>query len=204
MARVTLMARVASPLPCDLLGVGTLMAELNTGFDCHVCGARHDVLPLSFSVKAPFASSTIPTAERGRRVVLTPEQCILDGCRFYLRGRIPLRIHELDEPFIWGVWAEISPRDFMHIHEHWHTPGREAAKPYTGWLNTSLPLYGRTLNLAVEVHTQPVGRRPHFHVTDALHPLAREQRDGISLARVQEIAAAVLHADHATSWTASR
>ena len=84
-------------------------SELQTGFDCSVCGEHHDVLPLSYSVKAPLAVTAIPLDEFEKRVVITPDQCVIDGRDFYLRGRILVPIIGLGEPFVWGVWA-YSPR----------------------------------------------------------------------------------------------
>jgi hypothetical protein len=168
--------------------------ELINGFACKVCGQRHDVLPLSYSVKAPVAAVAIPPVELERRVVITPDQCIIDGKDFYLRGRILVPVIGVDEPFIWGVWAEISPKTFLRANELWKVQGREAEPPFQGWLNTELPLFGNTINLEISVQTQQVGRRPHFTVVDPEHPLAIEQRNGITLQRVEEIAEMILHA----------
>ena len=167
------------------------MAELLTGFACTACGRFHDVLPLSFSVKAPLAVTAIPADEIDQRLVITRDQCVIDNARFYLRGRIVVPIHGLAEPFIWGVWAEISPKNFIATQNLWKTEGREQTPPYPGYLDTALPLYGHTLNLEVEVQTQVVGRRPHFTVLSPDHPLAIEQHTGISLARVEQIAASL-------------
>lgn len=169
------------------------MAELTTGFLCGLCGKHHEVLPLSFSVKAPLAVAGVAPEEIASRVVINPEQCVVDGERYFLRGRIVLPILDFDQPFIWGVWAEVSPKNFLRTHQLWRTAGRERSRPFPGWLDTNLPLYGTTLNLEVEVQTQPVGRRPHFLIRDAKHPLQQEQVHGISLARVEEIAAEALH-----------
>lgn len=171
-----------------------------SGFLCRICGQRH-VLPLSYSVKAPLAVTSIPPSEIASRVVITPEQCVIDNRSFYLRGRIPVPIHGptglpsdiLAEPFIWGVWAEISPKNFIRAQQLWKTPGRESEPPFPGFLNSEIAPYGRTLDLELTVHTQPVGRRPHFYLTDAHHPLAIEQRTGITLQRVEQIAEAMLH-----------
>ena len=95
--------------------------------------------------------------------------------------------------FIWGVWAEVSPKNFIRTHDLWTQSGREAEPAYPGWLDTDLPLYGPTVNLEVSVHTQAVGRRPHFEILGESHSLRREQRQGITLSRVEEIAAALLH-----------
>jgi hypothetical protein len=170
-------------------------SELQSGFACRVCGKRHDVLPLSFSVKAPQAVTAIPLEELERRVVITRDQCVIDGRDFYLRGRIPVPILGLDEPFIWGVWAEISPKSFLRSNHIWHTEGREREPEFPGWLNNELPLFGSTINLEVAVQTQKVGWRPHFRVVDQAHSLAAEQRKGITLKRAEEIAELLLHSD---------
>jgi hypothetical protein len=163
------------------------------GFQCSICGLWHEVLPLSYSVKAPLAVTGIPEEELLRRVVFSKDQCIVDERSFYLRGRIPVPIHGQDQPFIWGVWASVSQNDFIRTHELWNTTGREAEPAFLGRLNTQIPLYGDTLNLAVRVRTQAVGRRPHFEVLDPAHPLAIEQRDGISMDRIRQIAEQILH-----------
>jgi hypothetical protein len=168
-------------------------SELSTGFDCHLCGSHHDILPLSFSVKAPQAAALIPVDQLEQRVVITPDQCVIDGRDFYLRGRIPVPILELDEPFIWGVWVEVGPKDFIRTIEQWNVAGRESEPPYPGWLNSEIPLFGNTINVQVNVQTQRVGRRPHFTLIDPDHPLAIEQRNGIPMSRVIQIAGQMLH-----------
>jgi hypothetical protein len=168
-------------------------SELATGFDCSVCGLHHDVLPLSYSVKAPLAALRVAPEDVDRRVVITPDQCVIDGKDFYLRGRIPVPVEGLEEPFIWGVWAEVGPRDFLRTNELWSTAGRELEPAFKGYLDSELFIFGDTINLEVMVQTQVVGRRPHFTVIDSEHALARDQRDGMSMERVVEIAEMILH-----------
>jgi hypothetical protein len=163
------------------------------GFQCSVCQLWHDTLPLSYSVKAPLAAQGIPEDELLRRVVFTVDQCIVDERNFYLRGRIPVPVLGQEQPFIWGVWASVSQKDFIRTNELWKIAGRETEPAYLGRLNTQIPLYGDTLNLAVRVRTQVVGRRPHFEIIDPAHPLAIEQHEGISIQRVREIAEEILH-----------
>jgi hypothetical protein len=163
------------------------------GFACTVCGEQHGTLPLSYSVKAPLAIAAISSEELEQRVVFSPDQCVVDGRDFYLRGRISVPVEGRDEPFIWGVWAEVSPKSFIRTNELWTVEGRENEAPFPGWLDTELFLYGDTINLEVRVQTMPVGRRPHFEIADEEHPLAIEQRRGITLDRVQQIAEAILH-----------
>lgn len=163
------------------------------GFECGVCGQWHDRLPFSYSVKVPHAVAAIPQEELDRRVVFTLDQCVIDDREFYLRGRIPVPVWGKRDLFIWGVWARVGPRDFVRTNELWKVKGREAGPAYEGWLNTRIPLYGETLDLELRVLTQVVGRRPHFELMDAAHLLAVEQREGISMQRVKNIAEAFLH-----------
>jgi hypothetical protein len=129
-----------------------------------------------------------------QRIVFTPDQCVIDGRDFYLRGRILVPVIGVEEPFVWGVWAEVSPTNFVRTNELWTVEGREAEPAFAGWLNTQLPVFGDTFNLEVSVQTQRVGKRPHFTVVDEEHPLAVEQRNGITMRRVEEIAERMLHA----------
>jgi hypothetical protein len=166
--------------------------ESENGFGCRVCGERH-VLPLSYSVKAPLAVGAIPAEEFDQRVVITPDQCVIDGKDFYLRGRVLVPVIGLAEPFVWGIWAEVSPKNFVRTNELWVVEGREREPAFPGWLNTQLPVFGDTYNLELSVQTQPVGQRPQFTVIDQDHPLAVEQREGITMERVEEIAVRMLH-----------
>jgi hypothetical protein len=165
--------------------------ELENGFVCGVCGEQH-ALSLSYSVKAPLAVRAIPTDELDERIVITPDQCVIDGRDFYLRGRFLVPIIGLEEPFVWGVWVEVSPKSFIRTNELWSVDGREQEPMFPGWLNTEVPLYGDTINLEVLVQTQKVGERPRFTVVDQEHPLAMEQRNGITMQRIEEIAEAML------------
>jgi hypothetical protein len=167
--------------------------ELQGGFACGVCGERHDVLPLSYSVKAPSAVRAVPAEEMQERIVITPDQCVIDNRDFYLRGRFLVPVIGLEEPFVWGVWVEVSPKTFIRANEMWAVEGRELEPAFPGWLNTEIPIFGDTINLEVMVQTQKVGQRPQFTVIDPEHPLAIEQRDGITMRRVEEIAALMIH-----------
>ena len=93
-----------------------------------------------------------------------------------------------------GVWASLSPANFERTVAMWTVEGRESEPSAFGWLATGLPLYQpSTLNLKTRVHTQPVGQRPLIELEPTDHPLAVEQHQGITMARVQEIAEQLLH-----------
>ena len=70
---------------------------------------------------------------------------------------------------------------------------RRERSPYFGWLQSALPYEPTTLYLKTSVHTIPVGERPDIVLEPSDHPLSVEQRHGITMARVQQIAEACLH-----------
>ena len=162
---------------------------------CGTCGDVHEELPLSYGPDAPEAWLAIPDDERADRGELSTDQCVIDGEHFFLRGRIEIPIHGSREPFAWLIWTTLSETNFRRASERWNTAGREAEPPYFGWLNTELrAVYeASTMNLKTFVHTRPVGQRPFVELLETSHPLQREQHEGISWARVQEIAEIVLH-----------
>lgn len=171
------------------------MAEESLGtFVCEVCGEQHP-LSLSYSSVYPSAAGDVPKEEVEQRVVMTRDQCVIDNERFYLRGRFAVPVHGIDEPFIWGVWVEVSPKNFVRTQELWNTEGRETEPLFPGYLNNEIPVFGETLNMKVHVQTRPVGERPRFFPQDPRHPLALEQRDGISTERVRKIAVGMWHPD---------
>ena len=173
--------------------ITVMSSELQGGFDCRICGRHHDDLPLSYSVKVPVAAAAVPVEEIGRRVIITRDQCVIDDRFYYLRGRFALPVHGLDEPFIWGVWARVTAKDFFRTHQLWTDPARVHEPLYEGLLNNELPVYGDTMNLPVRIQTMAVGRRPHFFVADPNHPLATEIREGITRDRIVAFAEKLLH-----------
>jgi hypothetical protein len=119
---------------------------------------------------------------------------VIKNEHFFIRGLIRLPVLDADASYEWGVWVSLSRASFERASELWETEGREAEPPYFGWLSTELPPYQpSTLNLKTSVQTQPVGLRPLVELEPTDHPLAVEQREGITLARVQEFAELLLH-----------
>jgi hypothetical protein len=166
------------------------------GYRCRCCGELHDELPMHY---APALWYLIPEPERERRCVLSSDQCIIDDKHFFVVGNLEIPVIGVDERFSWDVWVSLSDKNFLRACELWERVGRESGPPYFGWLSTLLPGYPNTLSLKTMVHTREVGRRPWVELEPTDHPLAIEQREGISMARVQEIAEIVLHAQPETN-----
>jgi hypothetical protein len=114
---------------------------------------------------------------------------------YYLRGVVELPITGVEEKFLWGVWARVWQTDYEEFANHYDVSRREETiGPYKGRLCNNLPGYvPTTLNLTCSIQVQPVGTRPLFVIDEPEHPLAIEQREGITLKRAREIAALVHH-----------
>lgn len=162
-------------------------------YRCSVCHSFHDGPPLSYGADAPHHFYQVAPEEREQRVHLSSDQCIIDNEFFFVRSCLEIPILESAEALVWGVWVSLSEKSFDRMNELWTNSGRESELPYFGWLSTEIPSYPSTLNLKTQVHTQPVGERPLIELEPSDHPLAIDQRDGISMARVQEIAELLLH-----------
>ncbi|MDP9841475.1 hypothetical protein J2853_000686 [Streptosporangium lutulentum] len=147
---------------------------------------------MAFSTEAPVYWT--PEMADDPDCALGSDQCVIQGQAFFVRGLIKISVTDLDEVFSWGVWVSLSPEKFARAAELWEAPGRESEPPYFGWLSTELPVYSpSTINLRTNLHTRPAGQRPLIEVEPTDHPLAVEQRTGITAVRVQQIAEALLH-----------
>jgi hypothetical protein len=166
---------------------------MTDGFLCSKCDQFHKELPMEFGADAPSAYYSIPEAEREARCELTEDLCMIDDREFYIRGCLEIPVVDGPQPFVWGVWTSLSQQSFKKMFEIWETPGRESEPPFFGWLCTSLPLYPETQLLKANVHTRPVGQRPFVELEPTDHPLAIEQRNGITMDRVRHIAESLLH-----------
>lgn len=163
------------------------------GFVCGTCGQFHAELPFEFGADAPAAYYAIPDAERASRCELTSDLCLIDAREFYVRGCLEIPVIDGPRPFVWGVWISLSQSSFQRLIELWESPERESEPPCFGWLCTALPTYPETLHLKTNVHNRAVGYRPLVELEPTDHPLAVEQRHGITMARVQQIAELLLH-----------
>lgn len=164
-----------------------------SGFDCTTCGQHHDELPMCLGLSAPELWLRWPDTERSR-ARLSSDQCVLEGRYYAILGRILLPVVDAATPFTWLAWVSLSEASFRRCDALWHTPGREQEPPCFGWLHSALPGYSTsTLSLKTHVQAMPVGERPLITLEATPHPLALEQRHGITLARVQQLVEASLH-----------
>jgi hypothetical protein len=158
------------------------------GYVCATCGTYHAELPLCYGTQAPDLWEQLSAEEQAERGELTPDLCIIDDASFFVRGHLEIPIQGTDELFIYAVWVSLSEANFARTRALWNDVARAHEPPYFGWFSTLLPGYPETLNLKTLVHTRAVGLVPWIELEPTDHPLAVEQRTGITWERVREIA----------------
>lgn len=164
----------------------------NDSFHCRVCDGRHPGPPLAFELAAPDLWN--PETAKDPFNELDGEICLIKGRGFFVRGLIEIPIIGETEPFAWNTWVSLSKGDFVRVLDLWDEPGRVDEQPYAGSLANDLPCQSSpTLGLEVLLHSRPVGARPLIELKSSASPLAVEQRNGISVARVQGIASSLSH-----------
>ena len=161
-------------------------------FRCSTCGEIHKGMP-GYSSDAPLTYYSIPVAERASRCLLESETCVIDGNVFLVRGCIEIPVRDEPEALVWGVWASLSEPSFRAWSETYQQDRRSHVGPFFGWLNAWLKPYPDTVGLKTRVHLRDHGQRPWIELEPTDHPLAVEQRNGISIERVAEIYSIMQH-----------
>jgi hypothetical protein len=163
------------------------------GFVCSTCGEWHAGLPLDWAFNAPIYWDQIPEGERSQKGHISGDFCAIDGRDFFVRGVIAIPILGSEEVFMWGVWVTLSRPHFDRILKLWNDPRIVEEPRYFGWLSNNIPIYPNTLNLKTHIFSKNVKHRPFIDLEPTDHPLAVEQRIGITYERVKEIAAQMTH-----------
>jgi hypothetical protein len=154
-------------------------------YRCGTCGREHEGLP-DLGMQYPDPYFDVPESERAARTTYTPDRCTVrddDGEHYFVRGVILIPIHGQDEAFGLGAWVSQSQKNFER-----YAANEKKMSPTFGWLVNRMGHYAETtFLLRTRVHFHDDGTRPNIELEPSAHPLAVEQRDGISLARAWEI-----------------
>jgi hypothetical protein len=162
------------------------------GFECVTCGEYHVGMP-SFGWDYPVQYLLIAEQERERRIELSSDACVIDEKWFFVRGCLEIPVREHEEPFSWGVWCSLSEENFQRYEKLFDRVAREAGESFFGWLCSAIPGYPDTQQLKTMVRVRPWPTRPLVHLEPTNHPLAVEQREGLTVERAREIAERIMH-----------
>ncbi len=147
----------------------------------------------SFGADVPLSYFRVPAEERKKRVRLGTDECVIDGEMFFVRGCIEIPVHGEDEPLSRGVWVSLSEQSFATWKACYEPRHRSHIGPFSGWLNAWIKPYPDTVSLKTMVQLRDDGLRPYIELEPTDHPLAMEQRNGISVERVAEIYSIMMH-----------
>lgn len=162
---------------------------------CACCDEPQFDLPTSWSVGPPASVLAIPEDERAARVKMNADVCIVDDRAFLIRGQLEIPIVGHPDRLIFGVWTSLSQASMGIICDTWDDADRARHGPFFGWLNSALPSFLDTLNLATHVHNRPPGTVPRIEIEPSDHPLSKAQREGVTMTWVIDLARALLRHD---------
>ncbi len=152
-------------------------------YRCPDCRDIHDGLPdLCFAL--PDAIFELNDEDRATRALVSSDLCVLDDQRYFMRCVLEVAITGHSDLFAYGLWAEVSARDFTRYAVYYNTDAPEPLSTFQGQLSNRLPLTEDTLGLLCLVHlSNEEGTRPAIAVAVQEHPLFAEQTEGIGLER---------------------
>jgi hypothetical protein len=160
-------------------------------FKCAGCGEVHEGGP-SFGYDAPPEYYNVPETERETRSRINSDLCIIDNEDFFIRATLSVPIIGAEEDFLWGVWVSQSKESFDRYVDTYESD--QSGDGSFGWLTVSMPGYAEDIfvHLPVDVFWGP--ERPEIKIHDDQdHPLAVDQRNGISWDKAVELAVTVMH-----------
>ena len=162
---------------------------------CKTCGKEIDEIP-AFATDRPAQYWDVPEEKRENDIFLTSDSCVIANRFFFVRGCIEIPVLDTDDHLEWGVWVSLKEENFFVWQDNYEVAKRSHLGPFFGWLCTALPGYPSTLNMKTMVHLRDDGIRPYIELEPSDHPLAREQHDGISWDRLQEVIHMLVHEEN--------
>ena len=164
-------------------------------FKCSCCGKIHEGSP-SFGFREPNQYSSLSTEQKVQLGTLTDDFCTIsdeDGTDYFIRTVLEVPIYGIQQPFLWGVWVSLSQKSFERYRETYNSPVE--GETFFGWVCNSISLYPNSSARPADVVVQSGGKRPKviLHDVDHQDPLLIDQKNGISIARAQELAERAIH-----------
>lgn len=161
-------------------------------FTCSRCGETHPGPPLAYSSVAPGAWYEL-TDDQRMASRLDGELCFIGGSRFFARANIEIPVNDAATQLVFAAWIELGAEDMRRLVERWDASDRAIDPGYEGRLANDLAGYPETIGLMAELQTGGSGTRSRAVLAPEEHPLTIDVWEGITMARVREIAEMLAH-----------
>lgn len=165
-------------------------------FKCTSCDEIHEGSP-SFAYPAPAPYTWLTDEERENIAELSEDLCAIaypEGAQYFIRAVLEVPIHGIEEPFLWGIWVSASEQSFQRYLDSYDKPQEDNC--FFGWISNRIAIYPSEESRGADVWIQTDGTRPRVvlhHKEPMTDALAIDQREGISIARAQELAEQAMH-----------
>jgi hypothetical protein len=159
---------------------------------CSGCGLRHAGL-FDLVVDRPAACPrdvvAISNADlHPAATILSEDFCIVDASHYFTSCLLQLPLlGSGGQRFGFGVWASLSRENFVLYSDTFNTGTQGDLGPWFGYLSNHLAGYPETFALKTSVRPNHGRNRPFIELEPTDHPLAVEQRDGITFDRMMDI-----------------
>lgn len=156
---------------------------------CSGCGEIHDIENMDVVFEYPHEMSKMSDGMKKKRCAYTSDICVIDESKYLVRGVVHMNVLEGNRYWGIGAWAQVSQKDFLRYKELWSDDQQGLEPPFKAEFANAMPVddYPSTLGMSCEVQLTDADSRPKIILTDMSHELAREQRDGISTAKVYHL-----------------
>lgn len=158
-------------------------------FHCATCGKSHEGSP-SLAFSSPYYWQDGMQESPAGDSKLNDDFCMIERRDYFIRCILEIGIHDVEEPFLWGVWITQSEKNF---HDYAATFPNSPERQTFGYFANRLPGYPDTLNLHCQVHWRSGRDRPWVGIAPSDHDLYRDWHEGISWERAVELAVPILH-----------
>ncbi len=153
-------------------------------FVCGVCGQAHDILP-SLGFRAPAAWMEADEEERALEFNLNEDFCAHRNERFFIRCCLVIPVLDSEtHRFEFGVWARLGTEDFWRYMATINAIDQSGLPPMAAWLSNPVNGYPDTQGLTGRILARGDRLRPLLELDDGDHPLAVQQREGVTFDHV--------------------
>ena len=153
---------------------------------CDACGKAHPREEIELVLVLPQPIFELGDEERANRCDISADMCAIDRTRFFIRGLLPIPVRGRGIPYRIGIWAEVDEPTYARIYELWEDSSQVDEPLLPATLANDVPLVPSTIGMEIDIRLTGPTTQPDFFLRDTPHPLAVEQRRGVSAHRALE------------------